>query len=86
MICYKFLTRDQFRALAAAEGVLTDDSEQFVSSHTYAIDEIGIIENSAGWHVNTMHLSPDAWAPYLIAVNNPVRIFLGDPAIAAAIP
>lgn len=31
-----------------------------------------------GWHVNTSdNLAPEAWEPYLIVVNTPVRVFFG---------
>ena len=39
MYCYRFTSRNQFRTLAAAEGLLTEDDELITASHTYAIDE-----------------------------------------------
>ena len=30
-----------------------------------------------GHHVNTQGLNPDAWADYLVQVDNPVRVFFG---------
>ena len=43
MYCFRFNSRNQFRTLAAAEGLLTEDDELITNSHTHAIDEIGII-------------------------------------------
>lgn len=39
MNCYRFQSRNQFRTLAAAEGLLTEDDELITNSHTHAIDE-----------------------------------------------
>ncbi len=30
-----------------------------------------------GWHVNTLHLWPEAWDPYLVVVNHPRNVFAG---------
>ena len=43
MYCFRFNSRNQFRTLAAAEGLLAEDDELITNSHTFAIDEIGII-------------------------------------------
>ena len=43
MYCFRFNSRNQFRTLAAAEGLLTEDDELITNSHTFAIDEIGVI-------------------------------------------
>ena len=43
MYCFRFNSRNQFRTLAAAEGLLTEDDELITNRHTFAIDEIGII-------------------------------------------
>jgi hypothetical protein len=39
MYCYRFNSRNQFRTLAAAEGLITADNELITASHTHAIDE-----------------------------------------------
>ena len=39
MYCFRFNSRNQFRTLAAAEGLLTEDDELITNSHTHAIDE-----------------------------------------------
>ena len=43
MHCYKFQSRAQFRTLAKAEGLITEDGELITASHTFAIDEVGTI-------------------------------------------
>jgi hypothetical protein len=43
MYCFRFNSRAQFRTLAAAEGLITAENELITASHTFAIDEIGII-------------------------------------------
>ncbi len=97
MNCFRFESREQFRTLAAAEG-LTDPSGQLITcSHTHAIDEVGVIYEGgtfdaegnvltppvalAGWHVNAT-IAPEAWDPWLIVVNSAARIFYGGPSQA----
>jgi hypothetical protein len=95
MYCYKFPTRQQFRTLAAAEGLIADDGELITASHTHSLDEVGTIYEGGeygpdgevitppvaltGWHVNTIGLAPEAWDQYLVVVNSPSRVFLGGP-------
>jgi len=94
MYCYRFNSRNQFRTLAAAEGLVVDD-ELITASHTFAIDEIGTLYEGGtydadgevitppvalpGWHVNYAGEPPEAWDPYLIVVNSASRIFFGGP-------
>ena len=98
MYCYKFTNRAQFRTLAAAEGLLTEDDELITASHTHAIDEIGTIYGGGtydaegevitppvalpGWHVNYAGEPPEAWDEYLVVVNTPSRVFFGGPTSA----
>jgi hypothetical protein len=95
MYCYRFPSRQQFRSLAAAEGLINDGDELITSSHTHALDEVGTIYEGGeygpegevitpptaltGWHVNSVGLAPEAWDQYLVVVNSPARIFLGGP-------
>ena len=95
MYCFRFPTRNQFRTLAAAEGLITDDDELITASHTFAVDEVGTIYEGgeydpdgevitppvalSGYHVNTIGLAPEAWDQYLVVVNSPARVFLGGP-------
>jgi hypothetical protein len=43
MYCYRFDSRQQFRSLAAAEGLINDDDDLITASHGFAVDEIGVI-------------------------------------------
>jgi hypothetical protein len=94
MYCYRFNSRNQFRTLAAAEGLVVDN-ELITASHTFAIDEIGIITEGGtydaegnvitpptplnGWHVNYAGEPPEAWDAHLIIVNSASHIFFGGP-------
>jgi hypothetical protein len=53
MHCYKFPTRAQFRALAEAEGLITEDGELITASHAFAIDEIGTITKGGEYDPET---------------------------------
>ena len=95
MYCFKFPDKATFRSLAAAEGLLTEDDELITASHTFAIDEIGIIYEGGtydaegnvitppvalpGWHVNYAGDPPEAWDAHLVIVNSANRIFFGGP-------
>jgi hypothetical protein len=43
MYCYRFPDKATFRSLASAEGLLTEDDELITASHTFAVDEVGIL-------------------------------------------
>jgi hypothetical protein len=93
MYCYRFPSRQQFRTLAAAEGLINADDELITSSHTHALDEVGTIHEGGtytpegevitpptqlpGWHVNSVGLAPEAWDEFLVVANTASRIFLG---------
>ena len=94
MYCFRFNSRNQFRTLATAEGLVVDN-ELITASHTFAIDEIGIITEGGtydaegavitppvaltGWHVNYAGEPPEAWDAHLVVVNSASRIFFGGP-------
>jgi hypothetical protein len=98
MYCYRFNSRNQFRTLAAAEGLLTEDDQLITASHTFAIDEVGTITEGGsydaegevieaptvlpGWHVNYAGDPPEAWDQFLIIVNSASRVFFGGAAQA----
>jgi hypothetical protein len=98
MYCYRFNSRNQFRTLAEAEGLITEDGELITASHTHAIDEIGIITEGGtydaegnvitpptpltGWHVNYAGDPPEAWDQHLVIVNTASRVFFGGAAQA----
>jgi len=98
MYCFKFPDKATFRTLAAAEGLLTEDDQLITASHTFAIDEVGIITEGGsydaegevieaptvlpGWHVNYAGDPPEAWDAHLIIVNSASRVFFGGAAQA----
>ena len=91
MYCYRFNSRTQFRTLAAAEGLITEDDELITASHTFAIDEVGTIYEGGtydaegevitppvaltGWHVNAAGIAPEAWEEFLVTPQNPKRVW-----------
>jgi hypothetical protein len=94
MYCYRFNSRNQFRTLAAAEGLVVDN-ELITASHTHSLDEIGLLYEGGtydaegnvltppvaltGWHVNYAGDPPEAWDAHLVVVNSASRIFFGGP-------
>jgi hypothetical protein len=84
MHCFKFPTRTHFRALAKAEGLITEEGELITASHSHAIDEIGTIVKDdiprSGWHVNYAGEPPEAWEEYLVTPQHPARVFFGGDA------
>ena len=53
MNCYKFPDHKTFRTLAAAEGLVTDDGKLITASHTFAIDEVGVISKGGEYDPET---------------------------------
>jgi hypothetical protein len=98
MYCYRFNSRNQFRTLAAAEGLITNDDQLITASHTHAIDEVGTLTEGGtydaegnvitpptpltGWHVNYAGDPPEAWDQHLVIVNTASRVFFGGAAQA----
>jgi hypothetical protein len=53
MHCFKFQSRAQFRTLAEAEGLITEEGELITASHTHAIDEVGTITKGGEYDPET---------------------------------
>jgi len=53
MHCYRFQSRAQFRTLAEAEGLITDEGELITASHSHAIDEVGTIAKGGEYDPET---------------------------------
>jgi hypothetical protein len=55
--CYKFDSKEQFRSLAAAEGLIVldeDGNESLITGgHGWALDEIGVITEGGAWDPET---------------------------------
>lgn len=80
--CLRF--PDEQTAFAAAQALdavaMTEDGPRLVRfTHRYAIDVIGEIPETIGWHVNFRILDgtdlPDSLLPYVITVDQPVRVW-----------
>ena len=85
---------DEATGIAAlgAAGLLTEDGEPILASHTHALDVIGPIARGGewdedgtvitepevldGWHLNYRGQLPDGWLQYAVTPNNPYRVFL----------
>lgn len=53
MNCYKFESKEHFRTLAAAEGLVNEDGDLILCSHTHSLDEVGIILRGGEWDMET---------------------------------
>jgi len=53
MYCYRFQSHAQFRTLAEAEGLITEDDQLITASHTFAIDEVGTITEGGTYDPET---------------------------------
>jgi hypothetical protein len=76
MNCYRFESKEQFRALAEAEGLLTEDGDLITASHTHSLDEVGVISKGGEWDPETGEvITPptvlDGWHVNLIAADAP---------------
>ncbi len=94
-ICYRFPSRELFRTLAAAEGLIDPAGELITNSHDHNLVELGIITRVGtydsegntieaptelpGWHVNTAGFAPPTWDAHLIVVNSASNTYLGGP-------
>jgi hypothetical protein len=76
MYCYRFPNKATFRTLASAEGLLTEDDELITASHTFAIDEVGILTEGGTYdpetgEVITPPVALSGWHVNLIAADAP---------------
>jgi hypothetical protein len=62
-------------ALAAA-GLLDADGSPISASHSHALDVVGEIPDTDGWHVNYLGVVPDKWLQYAVTPEHPYRVFL----------
>jgi hypothetical protein len=53
MYCFRFDSQEQFRSLAAAEGLVTEDGDLITASHSHALDEIGLIHEGGTYDAET---------------------------------
>jgi hypothetical protein len=50
-------------------------SEVITASHTHALDVIGEIPETTGWHVNYVGEVPEGWEQYAVSPEQPVRVW-----------
>jgi len=67
---------DEYTWLAAAAeaGFMADDT-LVAYTHDRAIDVVGIIADMAGFHVNYSGVLPSGWEEFVVAPEQPYRVF-----------
>jgi hypothetical protein len=70
----RFPDADAWTAAATEAGFIVDDSLA-AYTHERAIDVVGLIPETEGWHVNFSGELPDGWDNYLVEPANPYRVF-----------
>ena len=53
MNCFRFDSQEQFRSLAAAEGLIATDETLITGGHGWALDEVGVISEGGEWDPET---------------------------------
>jgi hypothetical protein len=67
---------DEATAKTVLADYLTEDDTWITASHSHALDVIGEIPDTTGWHVNYLGDVPDEWLQYAVTPENPYRVFL----------
>ena len=70
----RFPDADAWTAAASEAGFMTDDTLA-AYTHDRAIDVVGIIADMAGFHVNYSGDLPSGWEEFLVAPEQPYRVF-----------
>jgi hypothetical protein len=66
---------DEVTAKAVLADYLTEDNTWITASHNHALDVIGEIPETTGWHVNYVGEVPEGWEQYAVTPEQPVRVF-----------
>jgi hypothetical protein len=66
---------DEATAKAVLADYLTEDDTWITASHTHALDVIGEIPETTGWHVNYVGEVSADWEQYAVTPKQPVRVF-----------
>lgn len=66
---------DEATAKTVLADYLTEDA-WITASHSHALDVIGEIPDTSGWHLNYQGVVPDEWLQYAVTPENPYRVFL----------
>ena len=70
----RFPDADDWTAAASEAGFMADDT-LVAYTHDRAIDVVGIIADMAGFHVNYSGDLPDGWEEFVVAPEQPYRVF-----------
>jgi hypothetical protein len=70
----RFPDADAWTAAATEAGFLIDDTLT-AYTHGHAIDVVGGIPDTVGFHVNFTGTLPDGWDEFLVEPVNPYRVF-----------
>lgn len=57
-------------------GLLDADQNPITASHGHALDVVGEIFETVGWHINYIGDIPEDWEQYFVNPENPYRVFL----------
>jgi hypothetical protein len=67
---------DEATAKTVLADYLAEDGAWITASHSHALDVIGEIPDTIGWHVNYISELSDGWSQYTVTPENPYRVFL----------
>ena len=56
-------------------GLLDADRNPITASHDHALDVVGEIPETVGWHINYCGDIPEDWEQYFVNPEQPVRVF-----------
>ena len=70
----RFPDESAWTAAATEAGFIIDDALA-AYTHDRAIDVVGGIPDTAGFHVNFAGELPDRWEEYVVSPENPVRVW-----------
>jgi len=70
----RFPDADAWTAAASKAGFMADDT-LVAYTHDHAIDVVGTIAHMAGFHVNYSGVLPSGWEEFLVAPEQPYRVF-----------
>jgi hypothetical protein len=70
----RFPDESAWTAAASEAGFLIDDTLT-AYTHGHAIDVVGGIPDTTGFHVNFAGALPEGWDKFLVTPNDPYRVF-----------
>jgi hypothetical protein len=67
---------DEATAKTVLADYLAENDTWITASHSHALDVVGEIPDTDGWHVNYLGVVPDKWLQYAVTPEHPYRVFL----------